>query len=54
MAVLFVVLATLVVGAAWFGYVIYLTDGFDSERRTSDDTEAKVAPRSDQPNWLTG
>lgn len=35
MAVVFVVLATLVVGAAVFGYVVYLTDGFDSELRNS-------------------
>ena len=34
MAVVFVVLATLVVGAAVFGYVVYLTDGFDSELLT--------------------
>jgi hypothetical protein len=37
------VLAALVVGAAVFGDVIYLTDAFDSERRTSDDIEAKFA-----------
>ena len=33
MAVVFVALATPVVGAAVCGYIIYLTDGFDSELR---------------------
>jgi hypothetical protein len=35
MAIVFVVLATLVVGASVFGYGISLTDGFDSDLRTS-------------------
>ncbi len=36
MAVVFVVFATLVIAAAVFGYVIYLTDGFDSKLHDSD------------------
>ena len=45
MAVVLVVLATLVAGAGVCGYIIYLTDGVDSERSTSDDTEAKFAAK---------